>query len=191
MRTDFLKPCDILLYKGTGFVSHLIQFGTKSPYSHVAVVVDPAIFLGIESNTGHQAGVRAIDLRKISADQVDVFRIKPAFSFDATKIISFLVEHLGAKFDHLGVTWLGVLKGVSLLTAFKFQPYNQFQKSKDYFCSELCYEAFHAGGIDIVPEVGQADITSPGDIAKSSRLEKIGAEAEDPALPFAFQGSGA
>jgi len=42
------------------------------------------------------------------------------------------------------------------------------QKDKDYFCSELVYEAFYrGGGLDIVPDIGEGDITSPGDIARS------------------------
>lgn len=173
METDILRPCDILLYKGSSFTSHLIQWGTKSPYSHVAVVVEPKIFLAIESNTGHQSGVRAIDLRKLDGATIDAFRIKPEFPFEPQKVISFLVDHLGASFDYLGVTWLGVLKGVGLLTGLQYQPYNQFQKEKDYFCSELCYEAFKTGGLDIVPQVAEADITSPADIAASERLQKI------------------
>jgi len=32
------------------------------------------------------------------------------------------------------------------------------------------------GGLDIVPEVGEADITAPGDIAKSSVIELVGKE---------------
>ena len=162
-----------MLYKGTGFTSHVIQWGTESPYSHVAIVGEPGIALGVESNTGHQDGVRAIDLRKLSEETVDLFRLKPEFPIDKGKVISFLVDHLGAGFDYLGVTWLGVLKGVSVLTGMKYQPYNQFQKEKDYFCSELCYQAFMAGGLDIVPQVGEADVTSPGDIAASERLQKV------------------
>ena len=50
---------------------------------------------------------------------------------------------------------------------------NRWQKDKDYFCSELCYKAFNFAGLDIVPEVSEADITSPGDIANSSIVEKI------------------
>jgi len=173
VNTDFLKQCDILLHKGSGFTSRLIQWGSKSAYSHVAVVVDPKIGLGIESNVGHQSGVRAIDLRKLDGDKVDPFRVKSEHSFNRNEIISFLVAHLGAKFDYVGVTWLGVLKGVSVLTGFKKKPYNRFQKEKDYFCSELCYSAFMAGGLDIVPQVGEAEVTSPGDIASSERLEKI------------------
>lgn len=44
----------------------------------------------------------------------------------------------------------------------------------DYFCSELCYEAFYnGGGLDIVPEVPEADVASPGDIAKSAVVETV------------------
>ena len=169
-----LDRCDILLYKGTGFTSKLIQWGTTSLYSHVALVVNPEMCLGIESNTGHQSGVRAIDLRKIENGTVDVFRIKTEFKFNGDEVISFLVDHLGAKFDFVGVTWLGVLKGVSAFTGFKkLKMFNQFQEAKDYFCSELVYEAFSAGGLDIVPQVDEADITSPGDIAQSDRLNPI------------------
>lgn len=94
--TKFLEPLDILLYKGKGFTSWLIEFGTSSDYSHVALVVDPGLSLG-------------------------------------------------------------TTKGWN----------NNFQKEKDYFCSELCYAAFNSAGLDIVPAVPDADIASPGDIAKS------------------------
>lgn len=169
----FLKSCDILLYRGRGFVSRLIQWGTKSPYSHVAVVVEPSIFLAVESSPGHQSGVRAIDLRKLPAEELAVFRIRSEFSFDPEKVISFLVAHLGASFDYTGVAWLGILKAVGLLTSLTHRPYNRFQKEKDYFCSELCYKAFQAAGLDIVPEVGEAETTSPADIASSARLHQI------------------
>lgn len=173
MRTDYLRPYDILLYKGKGPTSWLIQVGTSSQYNHVAVVIDPGIYLAIESNTGHQSGVRALDLRKIDDKEIDVFRVKAEFPYDGKKVMSFLIGCLGSKYDYLGVTWLGVLKFASLLTAFQFKPYNRFQKEKDYFCSELVYQAFKESGLDIVPQVKEADITSPGDIARSERTEKI------------------
>jgi uncharacterized protein YycO len=172
MNTDHLKTCDILLYKGKSFNSKLIQWGTGSEFSHVAVVVDPTKFLAIESNTGHQSGVRALDLRKADETIITTLRIKGEHVFDARKTLSFLVAHLGAKFDTLGVTWLGVLKVFSKIPGVKAKA-NKFQKEKDYFCSELCYQAFLEGGLDIVPEVPDAEVTSPGDIANSSRLEVV------------------
>jgi len=170
-----LQSLDILLYKGKDFTSWLIEVGTSSVYSHVAIVIDPKINLGIESNTGHQSGVRAFDLRKLSLSEVDVYRIKPDFleKVRKEKAISFLVDHLGAKYDWWGVIGLGLLKVLSLITfTLTKKLNNNFQKKKDYFCSELCYETFVAGGLDIVPDVPEADITSPGDIAKSRIIEK-------------------
>ena len=171
-----LQPLDILLYKGRDFTSWLIETGTSSAYSHVAVVIDPGINLGIESNTGHQSGVRAFDLRKLEINEVDVYRIKPDFKAKVQKgeAISFLVGHLGAKYDWWGVIGLALLKVISLFTFGLTKRWNNnFQKSKDYFCSELCYETFAAGGLDIVPQVFEADITSPGDIAQSEVVQKI------------------
>jgi uncharacterized protein YycO len=146
----------------------LIQWKTESPYNHVAVVVDPEIHLAIESNTGHQSGVRALDLRKLGKAEIDVFRVQPQFSFSSEKVISFLVGHLGADYDYGGVVWLAALKVLNLK-----ERSNRFQKDKDYFCSELSYEAFREGGLDIVPQIGDAEITSPGDIARSPVVEQV------------------
>ena len=51
--------------------------------------------------------------------------------------------------------------------------HNEFQKKKDYFCSELVWEAFATDGMDLVPQNGASEITSPGDIARSPLLEKL------------------
>lgn len=168
METKNLRPCDILLYKGTDWLSRLIEWKTESLYSHVAIVVEPEMNLAIESNTGSQSGVRALDLKQLDEKTLDVFRVKSQFSFDLDKVIAYLVGHLGAGYDYLGVAWLGVLK------VFGARNHsNKWQKDRDYFCSELCYKAFFAAGLDIVPQVGEADITSPGDISKSSLIEAV------------------
>ena len=170
---DKYHAFDILLYRGQGFTSWVIQKLSSSKYSHVAVVVNPSMNLGIESNTGHQAGVRAFDLRKLNMSSVDVFRLKPEYTVDPDTVIAYLVDHLGAKYDFLGVAFLGILKLLSLLTFTWWKPHNLWQIKKDYFCSELVWEAFAADGMDLVPQTGGGDITSPGDIAKSPSLIKV------------------
>ena len=55
--------------------------------------------------------------------------------------------------------------------------HNGWQKKRDYFCSELVWEAFAADKIDLVPQNGASEITSPGDIAKSEWLEKVPSQA--------------
>lgn len=153
---------DMLLFRAHGFLPKLISWGTNSPYSHVAVCVDPGKNLLIEA----QVRVRANDIRKMK--DYDVFRIRPEHYYDLNKVVSFLVDKLNNKYDYKGVAFLGLMKLLRLK-----RTANKWQKKNDYFCSELVYESFNAGGLDIVPKVPAADITSPGDIARSEVLEKI------------------
>jgi len=75
----------------------------------------------------------------------------------------------------MGVLFLGLLKLMSKIIHKSLKnTANKWQKDRDYFCSELCYEAFYYGGrLDIVPDVLEADTTSPGDIAKSGVVERV------------------
>ena len=162
---------DILLFKGEKGLSWLIGWGTNSPYSHVAVCVSPEMNLAIEAMAG--GGVRARDIRKIK-DEYDVYRIKVDYSYNLEGTISCLVGTLNSRYDFLGVIFLGIIKLAAKLGLPLKNKANKWQKGRDYFCSELCYEAFYSGGgFDIVPEVPEADITSPGDIAKSSVIEMV------------------
>ena len=169
-----MKAGDILLFKGEDGISKLIAWGTGSMYTHVAVCVSPEMNLAIESMSG--GGVRARDIRRIH-QEYDVYRIREGFAYNLNGTVSFLVDKLNQKYDYLGVAFLGLLKLMARIGLPLKEKANAWQKDRDYFCSELCYEAFYRGGnFDIVPEVSDADITSPGDIACSKVLEHIVAD---------------
>ena len=162
---------DILLFKGEGGLSRLIAWGTKSKYTHVAVCVSPEMNLAIEAIAG--GGARAIDIRQIK-ESYDVYRVKQGNNYDLNATLSYLVTKLNSHYDYFGVFFLGLLKVLArLYLPFKITA-NKWQKDRDYFCSELCFEAFYTGGgMDIVPDVSEGDITSPGDISKSRIVERI------------------
>jgi uncharacterized protein YycO len=160
-----MKSGDILLFKGEDGISRLIAWGTNSRYSHVAVCVSAEMNLAIEAIAG--GGVRAIDTRQIK-ERYDVYRIKESNNYDLNGAISYLVNKLNSHYDYLGVLFLGMLKVLAKLYPPLKIKANKWQKDRDYFCSELCYEAFFkGGGLDIVPDIPEADVTSPGDISKS------------------------
>jgi uncharacterized protein YycO len=69
--------------------------------------------------------------------------------------------------------FLGLLKLLEKIGRPLKNVANKWQIEQDYFCSQLCYEAFKFAGLDIVPDVDEADITSPGDISRSSIVEKV------------------
>ena len=172
-----MKTGDILLFKGEKGLSRLVAWGTNSKYSHVAVCVSPSMNLAIEAIT--RGGVRARDIRQIKEQEYDVYRIKENYAYDHTKTISYLVSKLNSKYDYFGVIFLGILKFLAKIGIPLKATANKWQKTRDYFCSELCYEAFlKGGGLDIVPKSDKADITSPGDIAKSVVIEAVEMPAE-------------
>ncbi len=169
-----MKPGDILLFKGEDGFSKLIAWGTKSKYTHVAICVSPEMNLAIEAIAG--GGVRAIDIRRIK-EKYDVYRVKEGNNYDLNGAMSYLVSKLNSHYDCFGVFFLGLLKAIAkLYLPFKITA-NKWQKERDYFCSELCFEAFYTGGgLDIVPDIPEADVTSPGDISKSRLIELVKAQ---------------
>jgi uncharacterized protein YycO len=127
--------------------------------------------LAIEAMT--RGGVRARDIRQIK-EEYDVYRVRGDSLYNLNATISYLVSKLNSNYDFLGVIFLGILKLLTKLCLPLKVSANKWQKKRDYFCSELCYEAFYiGGGLDIVPDISEADITSPGDISKSRIMELV------------------
>jgi hypothetical protein len=164
-----MKTGDILLFKGASGMSRIIAWGTESEYSHVAVCVSPEMGLAIEAMAWK--GIRGIDIRKIKGE-CDHYRVKEGHSYNKDDMLSYLVDKLNSRYDYWGVIFLGIIKIFAKIGRPLKNTANKWQKDRDYFCSELCYEAFRHGGLDIVPDIPAADITSPGDIAKSRVVER-------------------
>lgn len=166
-----MKAGDILLFKAEkDLISKMIAWGTNSKYSHVAVCVSPELDIAIEAMT--RGGVRARAIGKIPP-VYDIYRVKEGYQYGIGKVIAYLVKQLNNRYDTKGVIYLGILKLIAKVRKSVKNVANKWQKDEDYFCSELCYEAFSFGGLDIVPEVSAADITSPGDIERSSVIEQV------------------
>ncbi len=160
-----IKAGDILLhYGGKSWINRLVCFGTYSKFHHCSVCISDKSDIVIEAAAGF---VRAQAVKNIKTSY-SVYHAKKQYPYDLNKVIDFLILKLNARYDYCGVIWLGILKLLHLK-----QKANAFQKKKDYFCSELVYEAFKAGGLDIVPDVPSAGVTSPADIASSCVTEYI------------------
>jgi uncharacterized protein YycO len=177
---EALQDGDILLCKGTDCVSWLIKLGTQSIYSHVAIVASSHLGLIIESIP--QGGVRAISIKNYKCPY-DIYRVKDAYHYSLSGVVSYLISMLARGYDFRSVAmlaWKLLLRNLRLVKLFglkllrRKKAADSLQEDQDYFCSELCYRAFYAGGgLDIVPAVGDAETTSPGDIALSEVVRKV------------------
>ncbi len=174
------KDGDILLCKGHDLISELIKWGTTSKYSHVAIIASADLGLIIEAIPA--GGVRAIAVENFNGSY-DIYRTRPDHSFNNAGVISYLIKMLARKYDFKSVmrlAWKMFLRRMRLVKLAGLKAVNlksiadTLQEDQDYFCSELCYKAFFfGGGLDIVPAIGNGETTSPGDIARSSVVEKI------------------
>lgn len=169
---------DILLCKSNGIVPSLIKWGTESKYSHVAVIASAKLGLIVEAIP--EGGVRAISVQNYKTP-FDLYRVKTGIQFNASGVVSYLIKMLARKYDYpLRLAWKMALRKFRLLKLLglkvmkKKKAADRLQEDQDYFCSELVYQAFFTGGgLDIVPQVGDAETTSPGDIAKSPVVSKV------------------
>ena len=174
-----MQDGDILLCKGSSPTARLIKWGTNSEYSHVAVTASAKLGLIIEAIP--KGGVRAISIENYK-EVYDLYRIKDRSSFDLSEVIAYLIRMLAREYDFkstLKLGWklslrkMGLVQLLLLKATGQKQAADALQEDQDYFCSELCYRAFKAGGLDIVPQIGDAETTSPGDIARSDLIQKV------------------
>lgn len=177
---EMIQSGDVLLCKGKGLIPWIIKWGTKSVYSHVAIIASAEHKLVIEAIP--EGGVRAISLENFHTP-FEIYRVKKEHSFNHTGVVSYLILMLARKYDFLSAVkfgWklfkrkMGIVQLAGLKVVGLKEKADALQENQDFFCSELCYRAFNeGGGLDIVPQIGDAETTSPGDIARSPILTKV------------------
>lgn len=89
-----MKKGDVLFYKGTSLISKLITWVTKSPYTHVALVIGDGEI--IESD-------RFIKTRRIEIDLTepfDVYTVENLSDETREEIVKYALEFVGTKYDY-------------------------------------------------------------------------------------------
>lgn len=113
----------ILAYKGVSLISRLIQWQTRSPYSHIAVELRDGTVIEAWHVGGvqHNRSFRDVHTRGTA---VDVFRINHEYNEDAVE--QFLKAQVGKKYDFMSVA--------------RFLTRRDRPADNRWFCSELAFE---------------------------------------------------
>lgn len=149
----------VLLFKGKSVVSRLIQWQTRSPYSHVAVELDDGRII----EAWHIGGVSMYKDRAAMAvyhevgTEIDVYKPWALTAAQALNVERFLVSQVGKKYDFRSV--------------FRFVSRRSAKENDKWFCSELVAEAFKYAGYPLLH--GEAANFSPRDIAMSPNLALV------------------
>ena len=151
----------IALHKGTGWISRLIRWQTRSLYSHASILfkadeIEPIRVIEAREFKGVQL-TRGLDLTP--GETVDIFDIKGLWKdgHSAENIIHFLGAQIGKPYDYRMVLRFVSRRGQDRRTVGK------------WFCSELVYAAFLKGGLQLLGNTEPWEV-SPGLLARSPYL---------------------
>jgi hypothetical protein len=101
-----LQPADVLLVDGNQRLSSAIKYLTQSTWSHAALYIGDVLAFAPETGE-HKAlieanlenGVVAVPLSKYGAFNIRICRPIGLTSFDRSKLIEFMIAHLGCGYD--------------------------------------------------------------------------------------------
>jgi len=154
-----LRLGDLLLIKGTDWISRTIEDVERSPYSHVGGAVND--FELIEAEGFRKTGYKVISAYEGHAD---VFRCDSASSIQLQVMQELAKWNVGGRYDYflLLVEFIRYVSGLML-------PYREPQRVR--ICSVLWAKIYRDAGIDLCPGI---KYPSPADVAQSKLLRKIG-----------------
>ncbi|WP_088187528.1 hypothetical protein [Desulfosporosinus sp. FKA] len=154
-----LRIGDLILVRGTGFISEAIEAVEHSQYSHVAGFVGHKEL--IEAEGFRQTGYAPVSKYK---GQADVFRCMFADRESRQNILEHATYQVGGRYDY-------ALLFVELIRYWTriLLPYKEPSNAR--ICSVLWADIYRDIGIDLCPGI---KYPSPADVAGSKLLIKIG-----------------
>lgn len=151
-----LKPCDLILVRGKGFLNEEIKEITHSTYSHVAGVVLGNMI--VEAQGFSKVRVQSLEAY---AGSYDVYRYEGLTNEQALNILKYVRKQVGKRYSYLLFLW------EFFHYAFGLKIPNL---GKQLICSTLWTRTFKKAGIKLCPGIRYP---SPAEIAKSKLLRKV------------------
>jgi hypothetical protein len=167
------KDADIVMFKGTGLVSRIIKWRTKSVYSHAGVVAWWNERLIVLEAVGKGVVARPISyaLHHYKGG-FDYYRLKAEYPVTANKrkqMVVFAQRQLGKEY----ATWEVVKFFFRLLFNLKMTKRDSPKPPGKFFCSQYVSAIYREGGLDLEMKFGDK-FTTPCQISESKLLEYVG-----------------
>ncbi len=171
-----IKDGDILLYKGkglfrSGFIPTLVQWVTRSPYSHAGIAAwwNDRLMVIEAIGSGVIVNPVSLSLERYRAT-VEWFSWGEEISDEKRReMILYAQKELGKGYAVFLAFWFMI----KMLFVGRFNKRDRSRKEKYYYCSEFVANVYSHAGLDL--KKGRSDrYMSPDDIARSPSLEPRG-----------------
>ena len=151
----------VLLTKSHDPLSRLIQWQTRGPYGHAALVNHAGDL--IEALQG--AGVIHDSIKKYPRSDYDLFRVVPLINtrqkyYDPLKGWNFAEDQIGKPYDY------------TMVVRFVTRQQETRETSGKWFCSELVFAALQRAGLPLLERTDPWEV-SPAMLARSPYLIKV------------------
>jgi hypothetical protein len=167
-----IKNGDVLLYRGRSLESRLIRWATRSRYSHAGLAVWWNGRLMVMEAVGR--GVVVTPLSKnvsLYPGYVEWFTsVEEIPDHERLQMVEFAQQELGKEY----ALWRAVLLGVRRLFQHDVETRDRMRRELRLFCSHYVAQAYNAVGRDLKKGVSDR-FMSPGDVAASPLLKRVGA----------------
>jgi len=146
---------EVRLYRGRGPIAKLIQWQTRSPYSHAAILINGEM---IDAREGYGCRLRVENDEDRAADRFVLY--KPLRGAAQTMMYKFLLKQVDKDYDY------------TMVARFISRRQATRSTSQKWFCSELVFAAFQQAGINLLERVDPWAV-SPGLLSMSPLLRKV------------------
>jgi hypothetical protein len=167
-----IKNGDVLMYRGRSLESRIIQWATRSKYTHAGLAAWWNGRLMVLEAVGK--GVIVTPLSKNVRSYhgyVEWFTSAEEIPSDQRQlIIEFAQQELGKEY----ALWRAVLLGIRQLFQHDVEKRDKLRREARLFCSDYVAQSYTAAGRDLKKGVSDR-FMSPGDIASSPMLKRMGA----------------
>ncbi len=167
------KNGDVLLYQGNSLYSRLIQFVTKSKFSHSGIVIwwnNRLMVMEVKAKKGVIVNPLSRSICGYDGNICWFTSIKPISTKNRKKMVEFAELELGKQYS-TGLVFFNLIGKLFGITGLGSS--DTLEETSKQFCSYYVAQIYNAVGIDLVPRKKDY-FTSPDNIAKSKKLKMIG-----------------
>jgi hypothetical protein len=167
-----IKNADVLMYRGRSLESRIIRWATRSRYSHAGLAVWWNGRLMVMEAVGRGVIVTPLSKNVQSyPGYVEWFTSVEEIPDDQRgRMIEFAQQELGKEY----ALWRALLLGFRLLFQRDVDTRDRLRREVRLFCSHYVAQTYNAVGRDLKRGVSDR-FMSPGDIASSPMLKRMGA----------------
>jgi len=166
-----IKNGDVFMYRGKTFQSSIIQWVTRSPYSHAGITAwwNERLMVMEAKGNGVVASPFSRSVGQYHGDVEWFTSTREISEEDRLRMVVFAQEELGKTYGR----WKTIILGIRILFQRNPDKRDRLRKQKKLFCSEYIAQVYNSIGLDLKKKTSD-HFMKPADIANSPLLEIMG-----------------